>query len=83
MGYVNFLEGIFFENTQRSTVTGGLGGLIPKPTHPNLRSQPTGVCHGAGWLAANDSLGGGFKRFLCSAIFGEMIQIDEPIFQMD
>ena len=27
-------------------------------------------------------LGGGFKHFLCSAIFGEMIQIDEHIFQM-
>ena len=27
-------------------------------------------------------LGGGFKHFLCSSLFGEMIQFDEHIFQM-
>ena len=27
-------------------------------------------------------LGGGFKYFLCSPLFGEMIQFDEHIFQM-
>ena len=30
----------------------------------------------------NDILGGGFKYFLCSSLFGEMIQFDEHIFQM-
>ena len=28
------------------------------------------------------SLGGGFKYFLCSSLFGEMIQFDEHMFQM-
>ena len=28
------------------------------------------------------NLGGGFKYFLCSSLFGERIQFDEHIFQM-
>ena len=29
-----------------------------------------------------EGLAGGFKHFLCSSLFGEMIQFDEHIFQM-
>ena len=34
-----------------------------------------------GWSLKND-LGGGFKYFLCSSLFGEIIQFDEHIFQV-
>ena len=34
------------------------------------------------WILHSKLLGGGFKDFLCSSLFGEMIQIDEHIFQM-
>ena len=33
-------------------------------------------------LQTNTRLGGGFKYFLCSSLFGEDFQFDEHIFQM-
>ena len=50
---------------------------------PYLVGNPNLNLHLPLWLGGGTTqLGGGFKYFLFSSLFGEMIQFDEHIFQM-